>query len=248
MLKTRGQQEGVEFLFAHPKPNSVVVSLASKYRRQHSTPSDKEGKKIDTVCRKFYLTGALGIKATSYMACMARYSYALWDQLAEVVDMLPDDKRTKCRFLQREGMLLGKQLLTSAKHLIDLFAKTVTSTVSFRRHAWFRTTDLQPDTKAIIEDLPFEGEGLISTTTDMVLQEMDKSIKASRTLGVSAPAKGSKSKSWSRSWSRYPRQSPDQSWRPKQQQSPKTLFHSKPKFQQGQQSRPKQQQPSKRGV
>lgn len=74
----RVQQEGAEFLFSHPKPNSMVVSSASKMRHQHSTPSDKEGKKIEAVGRKFYSTGALGIKATSYVACMARYSYALW--------------------------------------------------------------------------------------------------------------------------------------------------------------------------
>lgn len=39
--------------------------------------------------------------------------------------------------------------------------------------------------KSIIEDLSFKGEGLFSITTDTVLQEMDKSLKASRTLGVS---------------------------------------------------------------
>lgn len=72
-------------------------------------------------------------------------------------------------------MLLGKQLLTSAKHVLDLFAKTVTSAISLWRHAWLRSTDLQLDTKLIVEDLPFEGGmGLFSTTTDTVLQEMDK--------------------------------------------------------------------------
>lgn len=59
-------------------------------------PSDREGKKIDAVGQKFYSTGALGIKATSYMACMARYSYALWEQLLDILDFLPD-KSTECR-------------------------------------------------------------------------------------------------------------------------------------------------------
>lgn len=40
------QQEGVEFLFAHLKPNSVVVSLASKSRKRHSTRDDRERKLI----------------------------------------------------------------------------------------------------------------------------------------------------------------------------------------------------------
>lgn len=71
-----------------------------------------------------------------------------------VMDALPDDKRTKCRFLQKEGMQLDMQLLTSAKHVQDLFVKTVTFAVSLCRHAWLCTTHLQPDTRTLIEELP----------------------------------------------------------------------------------------------
>lgn len=242
-------RKGRNSFFLTPNPNLMVISSASKIRHQHSIPSDKEGKKIDGVGRNFYSTGALGIKATSYMACMARYSYALWEQLSDVLDLLFPEQTTKCKFLWKEGMLLGKQLLTLTKHVLDLFAKTVTSAVSLRRHAWLHSMDLQPDTRSIIEDLLFEGEGLFSTTTDTVLQEMDKSLKASRTLGVSSSStKGSRSRSWSRSWSKYPRQSTDQSWRPKQQHSPRQPYHTKSKFQQGQQSRPKQPRTPKQGV
>lgn len=53
------QQEGVEFLLAHPKPNSVVVSFTSKSQKHHSNPSDKEGKEIDATGMRFYSTGAL---------------------------------------------------------------------------------------------------------------------------------------------------------------------------------------------
>lgn len=100
----------------------------------------------DAVGHKFYSTGAFGIKATSFMACMARYSHALWKQLSEILDLLPDDKSTKCRFLQKEGVLLGKQLLTSAKHVLYLFAKTVTSAVFLHKHAWLCSMGLQLDT------------------------------------------------------------------------------------------------------
>lgn len=102
---------------------------------------------------------------------------------------------------------------TALKHVLDLFAKTVTSAVSLCRHAWLRSMDLQLDTKWLIEDLPFEGDGLFSNSADSVLQEMDKSIMVSRTLGASASMKGSKSKQLSKSWSRYSysRQSSDQS-------------------------------------
>lgn len=66
----------------------------------------------------------------SYMAHMNCYSYALWEQLSDVMDTLTGDKRNKCRFLLKEGMQLGKHLLTSDKNFLDLFAKTVATAVS----------------------------------------------------------------------------------------------------------------------
>lgn len=151
-----------------------------------------------------------------------------------MMDSFPDDKRTKCQFLQKEEMQLGKQLLTSVKSVLDLFVKTVTAAVFLQHHAWLQSIVLQLDTRVLIEDLPFEGEGLFSNTTDRVFQVLDQSIRALRTLGVSASAKGSKSRPWPRSWPwyTYSRPSPEQLWRLRQQQSLRTAHPGKPKFQQ----------------
>lgn len=55
---------------------------------------------------------------------------------------------------------------------------------------------LQQDTKALIKDLPFEGGDLFSNTADTVLQDLDMSIKASRTLRVISSARLSKLRQW----------------------------------------------------
>lgn len=41
----RVQETSAEFLFTHPKPNSIVVSSSSKSRWNHTIPQDREGKK-----------------------------------------------------------------------------------------------------------------------------------------------------------------------------------------------------------
>lgn len=87
-----------------------------KSRCSHSTPNNREGVKIDAVDCTFCSTEPLIIKGISYIAYMNIYSYTLWDQLLEVLNTLPDNKRSKSCLLQREGMLLGKQLLNSVKH------------------------------------------------------------------------------------------------------------------------------------
>lgn len=122
------QQNGAEFLFIHLKPNLVVVTLALKLRQSLSTPIDKEGKKLDAAGHKFYSTGTLGIKGIFYITCMCFYTYALWELMSEVLDTVLEHKCFKERFLQKEGMLLGKQL-NSPKHILDLFADILTSAV-----------------------------------------------------------------------------------------------------------------------
>lgn len=97
--------------------------------------------------------------------------------MSEVLDTVLEDKRVRGWFLQNEGMLLGKQLLSSAKHTLDLFGKTLTSAVCLQRHAWLHSSDLQYDTRAIIEDLPLEGEGLFSTITDTILKDVTRALK-----------------------------------------------------------------------
>lgn len=60
--------------------------------------------------------------------------------------------------------------------------KKPTSTVCLRCHAWLRSTDLQQNSKSLIEDLPFEGKGLFSNIMNSILQDLDKSIIVSRTF------------------------------------------------------------------
>lgn len=60
---------------------------------------------------------------------MSKYVYALWDQISDVINLVPEGKKPKGQSLQKEGMLLGKQLLNLVKHILDLFTKMVTSAV-----------------------------------------------------------------------------------------------------------------------
>lgn len=66
-------------------------------------------------------------------------------------------------------------------------------------------------------DLPFDGLGLFNASTNATMQEIDKNIKTSRTLGVASSSyrQYKPRQSYSRQWSRCPYQhkSPDCSWR-----------------------------------
>lgn len=230
----RVQEKDAGFLFVHPKSNSLVVSAASKGKRIQSTPPDKEGKKLDLVAKRFYTAGALGVKMTNYVAYMARYNFDVWNSIEDLIDDLPQEKKARLRAAHKEGLTLSKQILSSAKHLCDTSAKTLSSAVGLRRYSWLRSSSLHPDTKTFIEDMPFDGEGLFNAATDSTLQDMDKKYKLSKSMSVT-PTKSPRTTSGSRQWNRRSssRSSPESSWKSKSphQQRQKTPFHHKQKGQ-----------------
>lgn len=105
----RTQEDSAPFLFRHPVPNLLVVSSSSKGRRQHSTPSDKEGKKLDAFGQRLYSAGSLGIKSCNFMACMARYIYSIFEDMAPHLASLPSEQREHLQRLSSEGMMVAKQ-------------------------------------------------------------------------------------------------------------------------------------------
>lgn len=84
-----------------------------------------------------------------------------------------------------DGLAAAKQQITSVKHTLETAAKTLTTVVALRRHSWLGSTSLSFATRALTEDLPFDRSGLFHFSTDATLQDLNKNIKTSRTLGVS---------------------------------------------------------------
>lgn len=59
----------------------------------HSTPVDREGRKIDALRRKVFFSCSLGIKKTNYQAVIALYHFHLWERMAFFIQELPEHKR-----------------------------------------------------------------------------------------------------------------------------------------------------------
>lgn len=111
----RVQKSSAAFLYTHPKPDSIVVTTSLKCKH-HSSPPDRDGKTVDTYSRRFYATGALGIKACNYLACMARFLYAIFKDFSAVIPHLPDDLRSRVLQLQSDGLAVARQQVNMTKH------------------------------------------------------------------------------------------------------------------------------------
>lgn len=236
------QEGSTPFLFHHPAPNSLVFSASSKGRRQHLIPPGKEGKKLDAFGRCLYSASLLGIKSCNYIACMARFIYALFEDMALYLNNLPLDQRDHVLHLSADGLVTAKQEITYVKHTLESAVKTLIMAVALRRHSWLHKTNLPFNTRGLIEDLAFDGTGHFHSTMDTMVQDLDKSIKTSRTLGVSAAQCPPRSKStYHRYWSRQSfssrSRSLDRPWRQHTLLSSRPSYQPCQKFQQAAQSK-----------
>lgn len=133
-------------------------------------------------------------------------------------------------------MTLAKQQLTAAHHSLDASARTIASGVALRHHAWLRTSSFPYDSRAFIEDLPFDGDRLFHSTTDNAIQELDKTIKATKNIRFSSHSRSSTPRSSSSSWTHLTSRLSATTWKPRRPCQPPWLSYSKPSFIPGQPS------------
>ncbi|XP_053143136.1 E2F-associated phosphoprotein isoform X1 [Hemicordylus capensis] len=182
----RVQEQDCSFLFRHPVTNSVVVKAAQSSNRQKAlaTPTDHEGHKLDIMGRKFYSTAALQLRIADYQACMSRYQYFLWEKLTPFFEYLPEDKRKLATGFQNEAFDLARQQICSTLHLGDCASRVMASAISLRRHAWLRSSGLDPETCSRIEDLPFNGDVLFGSRTNDIVKRAQKRRSTVRSRGL----------------------------------------------------------------
>lgn len=124
------------------------------------------------------------------MACISHLIYTVLEDMTPYLNNFPEDQKAHSLCLHADGLVTAKQEICQArdcqaKHMLETAAKTLTMAVALRCLSWLST--LSFDTRTLIEDLSFDGIGLFHSSTVSMLQDLDKSIKTSHTLGASAP-------------------------------------------------------------
>ena len=87
----------------------------------------------------FYSLVAFTMKIANYQGVMGAYQHFLWDNMATFLDSLQEDKKVLAQTFQQEGLSFAKQQIFSAKHMVDVTAKSMATSVMFRCFSWLRT-------------------------------------------------------------------------------------------------------------
>ena len=112
---------------------------------------------------------------------MGAYQRFLWENISTFIESLPEDKKILAQTFQQESLSIAKQELLSTHHTVD--ARMAIS-IALLRFSCLRIAGLAEDTRARIEDIPFDGAGLSYAETDDMLENVQKKHSAARHWGV----------------------------------------------------------------
>ncbi|XP_067420874.1 dynein axonemal heavy chain 14 [Emydura macquarii macquarii] len=186
--------EGVEYLYTHPAPCSLVVEAVNQRERQGgqaNTPKNKDAKKLDLFGRKAYTTASLQLRIANHQALLGRYNLNLWSSLQRLAEVLPQslsqDKTADFMAVIEEGTAVAGAALSSFSDAADAASRAIASAIAMRRASWLQSSGLSQEAQRTIQDLPFDGAGLFADSTDDKLHALKDSRATLRSLGIYTP-------------------------------------------------------------
>ncbi|XP_044306859.1 uncharacterized protein LOC123033954 [Varanus komodoensis] len=204
------REEDIPFLLHHPKLNSVVVESSQGWEAHgHTSPRNKEGRKVDSLACWVYASLGLGLRISNYEATLVLYQYFLMQHLDAIIDTFPGNQGKLAKTFVKEAMQVTVQQLSTARHHVDSDSRLLVGAISLRRHAWLRNCNFLDEMKRRIEEMPFDGSGLFNAKADSKLKKIHESrMTACRMELQSLPLR-----KWSWSCPQY-----HQQFQPRQQQ------------------------------
>nr|XP_016848711.1 PREDICTED: uncharacterized protein LOC103278685 [Anolis carolinensis] len=116
-----------------PKANSVVTDAQPKpTQRAQLTPSDREGKKLDAMAKKFYTSACLFTRMAHCGVYMSVYQKFLWNKMESFLDSLSLHQQTLAKAFQQEALSLTALQKDLAKNTADASGKLLAGPMKTR--------------------------------------------------------------------------------------------------------------------
>ncbi|XP_069496496.1 uncharacterized protein [Ambystoma mexicanum] len=187
--KYRVPKESLIHCFSHPPADSAVVKAVSGGRTSSAAEcplTDTESKVMDSIGKRAYHSGGLGLRQANIALVLARYNKQLWSQVPDAFGSLPEDLKNKALEIQKEALAAADVGLEIARDQADVAARVMAAGIVLRRRAWLRETKFPYAFQSLLVDQPFDGVNLFSTTTEELIKNRKSpaAVTAAKTNGV----------------------------------------------------------------
>lgn len=110
--------------------------------------------------------------------------YQLFLKNSLYLDQLLDDAKSLVKMIRSEAIKLSKQEINLGKHSADISARSMALVIVHWRHFWLQNIALSIETRARVEDLPFEQYTLFAKTTNDFSANIKWNWQAARSLSM----------------------------------------------------------------
>lgn len=182
--------KGLEFLFTHPQPNSLIVDAAlnrAKNPQARNATAEKEAKKLDIFGRKVYSSSTLLLRIANYAALLSNHGFDNIAKLSGLAQNASEEDKAILRAVVQEGYACSRASLQIAMDVADTAARSIATAISMRRASWLAAAGAPRDLQAKVEDLPFDKLKLFADKTDELLHTGKDSRTTLRMLGMYVP-------------------------------------------------------------
>ncbi|EMP29312.1 hypothetical protein UY3_13581 [Chelonia mydas] len=122
--------KGYEFLFCHPSPCSLVVSVVNE-REHHGQQAPalkaKEVKCLDLSGRMVYSSGGLQLRIAKQQAILSRHNFNSWAVVRKFKDNFSQGSQQEFMALVDKGKAVAKTSLQASLDSADAAARTTAS-------------------------------------------------------------------------------------------------------------------------
>lgn len=170
--------KGMDFLFSHPQPNSLVVEAVNQQDKQpqfKSTPPDKDWKRLDLQGCKVYTSATLQFHTANDTALLSNYDHDSYTKLTDFVQEVPEEKSEQFRAIVNEGQLIARTALQASLNMADTAACKTATAIVMRRVSWLHSSVIPKELQYKAEDLPSDRDKLFSAKADEVFHSMKDS-------------------------------------------------------------------------
>ena len=134
--KTHGPN--TNFLTKLPTPKSIIVesNQSRAWNKSSIAPTNREGRKLDTVGRRLYSLTLVMMRVANYQAAMGVYHRQLWNKILPLLEAAPVSVKSEAITIHTEASTLTKQQRIASHDTADAASKAMATSVALRRRAW----------------------------------------------------------------------------------------------------------------
>ncbi|EMP31602.1 hypothetical protein UY3_11313 [Chelonia mydas] len=146
--------KGMDFLFSHLQPNSLVVDSVNQRGKQppfKTTPHDKDCKRQDLFGHRVYSSATFQFHTASYAAVLAKYGHDNYQKLNKFLADIPEDKREQFQSIRIEGQLVAQIALQASLDVVD----TAMAIVMWKA-SWLQASGIPRELQVKVEIFPFD--------------------------------------------------------------------------------------------